>query len=338
MTKGRSKGGRGVSAGSGFEVTEASTVAEALEHLENFAFDIVLTHLGSRTAKARRSSKWPARDNGHPVIVVTGHGSIRAAVDAIRQGAADFVTKPFQLAELTWRSGGRSNGNGCRRRTPTCASSCGSATGWRNSSAGARRCRRCLRSSDGGADHQHHPDPRRDRHRQGAGRARHPRDQRRAPAEFVAMNCGAVPESLLEAELFGHEKGAFTGAVASGPAASSSPMAAPCSSTRSARCRCRGRRSCCAPCKSARSSGSARHGRQVDVRVLAATNVNLASSRQGTFREDLFYRLNVIPSQLPPLRERGDVPLLVRDMLQRLGAQSVPVRTDVTFSQERCGG
>ncbi len=75
---------------------------------------------------------------------------------------------------------------------------------------------------------------------------------------------------------------------------------------------------------------------KIDVRVLAATNANLDEMvRQGTFREDLFYRLNVIPVQLPPLRERrDDVPLLVRDMLQRLGAQSVPPRTDVTFSQE----
>ncbi len=75
---------------------------------------------------------------------------------------------------------------------------------------------------------------------------------------------------------------------------------------------------------------------KIDVRVLAATNANLDEMvRQGTFREDLFYRLNVIPVQLPPLRDRrDDVPLLVRDMLQRLGAQSVPVRTDVTFSQE----
>ena len=65
---------------------------------------------------------------------------------------------------------------------------------------------------------------------------------------------------------------------------------------------------------------------KIDVRVLAATNANLDEMvRQGTFREDLFYRLNVIPVQLPPLRERrDDVPLLVRDMLQRLGAQSVP--------------
>jgi transcriptional regulator with PAS, ATPase and Fis domain len=159
----------------------------------------------------------------------------------------------------------------------------------------------------------------------------------RASEKFVALNCSAIPESLLEAELFGHVKGAFTGAVASRPGRfelahrgtlfldeiGTMPMPLQAKLLRALQER------------EVERIGEARPIK-VDVRVLAATNANLDEMvRQGTFREDLFYRLNVIPVQLPPLRERrDDVPLLVRDMLQRLGAQSMPPRSDVTFSQE----
>ncbi len=325
--------------GQDFEVTEASTVAEALDRLEGFAYDVVLTDLklpdgdGTHILEAAR-----ARYPEIVVIVVTGHGSIRAAVDAIRQGAADFVTKPFQLAELDMaleraleRSRLRAENTYLREQlreryrmdqlvgrsavmqevftiVETVAPTNSTILILGETGTGKELVARAI----------HHLSP-------------------RAAERFVALNCSAIPETLLEAELFGHVKGAFTGAVANRPGRfemahrgtlfldeiGTMPMPLQAKLLRALQQR------------EVERLGEARPIR-IDVRVLAATNADLEQMvKQGAFRGDLYYRLNVIPVQLPPLRDRrDDVPLLVRDMLLRLGAQAVPPRTDVTFSQD----
>ena len=118
----------------------------------------------------------------------------------------------------------------------------------------------------------------------------------------------AIPRELIESELFGHEKGAFTGAHgARRRPLRAGARAARCSSTRSATCRSRRRPGCCACCR--RASTPPVGGRtpiRADVRIIAATHRDLRQLiRQGLFREDLFYRLNVVPIRLPPLRERS---------------------------------
>ena len=325
--------------GQDFEVTQASTVAEALDRLEGFAYDVVLTDLklpdgdGTHILEAAR-----ARYPEIVVIVVTGHGSIRAAVDAIRQGAADFVTKPFQLAELDMaleraleRSRLRAENTYLREQlreryrmdqlvgrsavmqevftiVETVAPTNSTILILGETGTGKELVARAI----------HHLSP-------------------RAAERFVALNCSAIPETLLEAELFGHVKGAFTGAVANRPGRfemahrgtlfldeiGTMPMPLQAKLLRALQQR------------EVERLGEARPIR-IDVRVLAATNADLEQMvKQGAFRGDLYYRLNVIPVQLPPLRDRrDDVPLLVRDMLLRLGAQAVPPRTDVTFSQD----
>ena len=325
--------------GQDFEVTEASTVAEALDRLEGFAYDVVLTDLklpdgdGTHILEAAR-----ARYPEIVVIVVTGHGSIRAAVDAIRQGAADFVTKPFQLAELDMaleraleRSRLRAENTYLREQlreryrmdqlvgrsavmqevftiVETVAPTNSTILILGETGTGKELVARAI----------HHLSP-------------------RAAERFVALNCSAIPETLLEAELFGHVKGAFTGAVANRPGRfemahrgtlfldeiGTMPMPLQAKLLRALQQR------------EVERLGEARPI-HIDVRVLAATNADLEQMvKQGAFRGDLYYRLNVIPVQLPPLRDRrDDVPLLVRDMLLRLGAQAVPPRTDVTFSQD----
>ncbi|HTV01621.1 MAG TPA: sigma-54 dependent transcriptional regulator [Luteitalea sp.] len=325
--------------GQGFEVTQASTVAEALERLEGFAYDVVLTDLrlpdgdGTLILEAAR-----ARYPDIVVIVVTGHGSIRAAVDAIRQGAADFVTKPFQLAELDLaleraleRSRLRAENTYLReqlreryRMDQLVGRSAAMQAVFEIVETVAPTTSTILILGETGTGKElvaraiHHLSP-------------------RASERFVALNCSAIPETLLEAELFGHVKGAFTGAVANRPGRfevahrgtlfldeiGTMPMPLQAKLLRALQQR------------EIERIGEARPVR-VDVRVLAATNADLESMvKQGTFREDLYYRLNVIPVQLPPLRDRrDDVPLLVRDMLLRLGGQAVPPRTDVTFSQD----
>ncbi len=325
--------------GVGFEVTQASNVDEAIGQLDGFAFDVVLTDLqlpdGNGTAVlAAARTRYP----DIVVIVVTGHGSIRAAVDAIRQGAADFVTKPFQLDELQLALD------------------------------------RALERQALKTENTYLKQQLRDRYRVDQLVGRSPRMQelftlletvaptsstilvtgetgtgkelvaralhalsRRAQERFVAINCGAIPEALLEAELFGHVRGAFTGAVANRVGrfelahkgtlfldevgTMPGPLQAKLLRTLQQR--------------EVERLGEGRPV-PVDVRVVAATNADLGQMvSQGTFREDLYYRLNVIPVHLPALRERReDIPLLVRHFLALIGEQSVPARRDVVFSQD----
>ena len=325
--------------GNGYVVTEASTVAEALDHLENYAYDVVLTDLrlpdgdGTSVVEAAR-----ARYPDIVVLVVTGHGSIRAAVDAIRQGAADFVTKPFQLAELDLSleralEHGRLQAENTYLRAQLreryrldqlVGRSVAMQEVFGTIETVAPTTSTILILGETGTG------------KELVARAIHQLSPR-AGERFVALNCSAIPDTLLEAELFGHVKGAFTGAIANRPGRfelahrgtlfldeiGTMPMPLQAKLLRALQQR------------EVERIGEARPIR-VDVRVLAATNAHLDHMvKQGTFREDLFYRLNVIPLHLPPLRDRrDDVPLLVRDMLQRLGSQAVPPRNGVTFSQE----
>jgi len=168
-----------------------------------------------------------------------------------------------------------------------------------------------------------------------AARAIHHNSPRRAN-RFVAINCSAIPETLLEAELFGHVRGAFTGAVG----------------TRQGRLEQAhkgtffldevGTMSPALQAKLLRVLQEREfervgdsHTVKIDVRIIAATHSDLQKMvADGSFREDLFYRLNVIPVRLPPLRERReDVPLLVQHFLQKLGSEQIPPR-NATMSQE----
>ena len=129
-----------------------------------------------------------------------------------------------------------------------------------------------------------------------------------------------LPESLAEAELFGHSKGAFTGPLRRALAASSWQTAAPCSSTRSRSCRWRCNRNCCARLQE-REIERVGESRPIkfDARVIVATSSDLPSLvKEGKFREDLFYRLNVVRITLPPLRNRpDDIPLLARHFVDK---------------------
>jgi transcriptional regulator with GAF, ATPase, and Fis domain/tetratricopeptide (TPR) repeat protein len=155
-------------------------------------------------------------------------------------------------------------------------------------------------------------------------RAIHHNGPRRGRA-FVTESCAAIPETLLEAELFGHVRGAFTGATPIAAASSRSPTAARSSSTKWARCR----RPCSPSCLRVLQQGEFRRvggekGHKVDVRVLVASNRDLGRLvEQGKFREDLFYRLNVVRVGLPPLRERrDDIPLLVEHFLKKFADEN----------------
>ena len=323
----------------GYQVTQAASGEAALEHLAGFAFDIVVTDLRLPGIDGTQLIETAVQQYPDLIgIVVTGYGTIKDAVEAIRRGARDFITKPFQFAHLRhvlesaieqrrlqsenaylrsqledrYRFEGIVGRSAPMRQlftlleTVAATSSTVLVTG--ETGTGKELVAKAI----------HHNSPRR-------------------RERFVALNCGAIPETLLEAELFGHVRGAFTGAVANRQGrleqAHRGTLLLDEVGTMSA-----GLQAKLLRVLQEREFERIGDGRSVriDVRVIAATNSDITKLvRDGAFREDLFYRLNVLPIHLPPLRERReDIPLLVHAFLQKMGSSLVPPRPEVVFSQE----
>ena len=321
----------------GFIVEQAASGEEALERLAAFAFDILITDLRLPGIDGRQVLD--AATERYPdliAIVITGFGTVKDAVEAIKQGASDFITKPFQFdalmhvlrsameqrrlksenAYLRSQLEERYRFEGIIGRsepmrdlfqlleTVAATSSTVLITG--ETGTGKELAARAL----------HHNSPRRN-HR------------------FVALNCSAIPETLLEAELFGHVRGAFTGAVGNRQGrleqAHKGTLFLDEVGTMSPALQAKLLR--VLQEREFERVGDS-HTVKIDVRVIAATHSDLTRMvAEGTFRQDLFYRLNVIPVQLPPLRDRReDIPLLVQHFLDRLSAESG--RGPVTVSQE----
>ena len=320
-----------------FAVDSARGGAAALKKLSN-GYDLIITDLcmpivdGFEVLSAVRQ-----QSPDTPVIVITGHGSIKQAVQAIQAGATDYLTKPLpapnQLLAAVRRAVGGSQApaeGASPGETSSNPENRPSTDDWKALYADEIVGRspallECIRLAVRVADAEV---PVLITGESGTGkelfaRALH-RASRRAERPFVAVNCPAIPGELVESELFGHAKGAFTGA----------------SSDRI------GRFEACdggtlfldeigelsLPIQSKllrvlQEYEFVRVGdslaQRVDVRVMAATNCDLAAAVDGgRFRSDLFYRLNVVRLHLPPLRERReDIPLLVSYFLRGISAQ-----------------
>ena len=323
----------------GFDVEEAETGEQAIEKLAEFAFDIIVTDLrlpgldGTRVLEAA-VQRYPDIVG----IIVTGYGTVKDAVEAIKRGATDFVTKPFQFDELLHAVNSaleqrrlkaenaylrsqlqeRYRFEGLIGRSPTMRDL------FQLLETVSVSASTILVTGETGTG------------KEVVARAIHHNSPRRAQ-RFVALNCGAIPETLLEAELFGHVRGAFTGAIG----------------TRQGRLEQAhkgtlfldevGTMSPAMQMKLLRVLQEREferigdtHTIKVDVRVIAATNSDLQRMvADGTFREDLFYRLNIIPIHLPPLRDRKeDIPLLVQHFLRKFST-SEPQRTSAPDSSPR---
>src|SRR5918995_2526431 len=322
----------------GFVVVQAETGERAVEALTEFAFDILVTDL--RLPGMDGVQVIDAAVERYPdiiAIVITGYGTVRDAVGVIKRGATDFVTKPFQFEELMHALNGALEQRRLKSENAYLRAQLQERYRFEGIVGRSRAMRdlfqlletvaattsTILISGETGTG------------KEVVARAIHHNSPRRGN-RFVAINCSAIPETLLEAELFGHVRGAFTGAVGTRQGrleqAHKGTLFLDEVGTMSPALQAKLLR--VLQEREFERVGDA-HTIKIDVRVIAATHSDLAKMvTEGTFREDLFYRLNVIPVQLPALRERReDIPILVQHFLQKLGAEQVPPRT-VTMSQE----
>jgi two-component system response regulator PilR (NtrC family) len=321
----------------GFVVEQAESGEQALDRLADFAFDIIITDLRLPGIDGRQVLDGALQRYPEIIaIVITGFGTVKDAVDAIKQGAADFISKPFQFdallhvlnsaleqrrlksenAYLRSQLEERYKLDGLVGRSAVMRDLFGLLEIVASTSSTV------LITGETGTG------------KELAARAIHHNSSRRAN-RFVAINCSAIPETLLEAELFGHTRGAFTGAVGNRQGrfeqAHKGTLFLDEVGTMSPALQAKLLR--VLQEREFERVGDS-HTIKVDVRVIAATHSDLQRMvAEGTFREDLFYRLNVIPVRLPPLRDRReDIPLLVQHFIQRLSADAG--RPPVTVSQE----
>jgi two-component system NtrC family response regulator len=311
----------------GFEVAQGASVEEALAHVSARTIDLVLTDLRMPGGGGLALLEGVRAINPEiPVVVMTAFGTVATAVDAMKKGAADYLTKPIDLDELEVLIGRTlerralvAENRELRRELETRYRLAGLETANAKMSeaintaarAAASRATILIRGESGTGKELlaraiHHASP-------------------RSKGPLVAVNMAAVPETLVESELFGHERGAFTGAdrerrgrfeLADGGSLFLDEIGDLPRATQAKLLRVLQEQTF------ERLGGT--RSLHVDARVIAATNRDLeAMVRQGEFREDLYYRLNVVTIDLPPLRSRReDIPLLVDHFLRRFAAES----------------
>ena len=306
----------------GFEVAQTASGVDALERLRGFAYDALVIDLRLPDADGMEIlGEALALYPGMRAVVITGFGGVSDAVQAIKRGAVDFFIKPFQLGQLArvlhvaFEQQRLAEENAELRSQLTARFNFDNIVG---NSVAMRQVFSTLElvapmnstvliQGETGTGKEliartiHHRSPRRDQN-------------------FVAFNAAAIPETLAEAELFGHVKGAFTGAVSARigrfelahrgtlfideVSSMSLPLQAKLLRALQER--------------TVERVGDSRSVK-TDIRVVAASNVDLrALVKEGRFRDDLFYRLNVVPITLPPLRaRRDDMPLLAQHFVQK---------------------
>ncbi|HET9951575.1 MAG TPA: sigma-54 dependent transcriptional regulator [Candidatus Eisenbacteria bacterium] len=306
-----------------YDVLTATNAEDAERILASERVDLLMTDLrlpGKDGLALLESAKAAVPDL--PVVLLSGHGTIEEAVKAIRLGAADFLEKPFGPERLQVTAERALELRALRRENERLRERVGGADEMIGKSKAIEQIRaeiakvaktdaKVLVTGESGSG------------KELVARAIH-RLSGRARGPFEKMNCAALPKDLVESELFGYEKGAFTGAAAlkRGRLEASDGGTLFLDEV--------GDMSLETQAKFLRAIETGEIERlgatktiSVDARIISATNKDLASEIQsGKFREDLFYRLNVVPIHLPPLRaRRDDVPLLAEHFLARLSVE-----------------
>jgi DNA-binding NtrC family response regulator len=311
----------------GYQTFSAADAEKALDLLRREQIDLVLTDLKLPGLSGLEFLQAAKRVNGAlPVVVMTAYGSVETAVEAMKAGASDYVLKPFALAEMRLVVQKELDVRRLREENRSLREALGRHYNYPNIVARSAKMQEVLALAErvaatpstvliGGES--------------GVGKdlIAHLIHQRssRASGPFIKINSTAIPENLLESELFGYEKGAFTGATTSKPGKfeladkgtlfldeiGDIPLAIQVKLLRVLQER-----------EFERLGGT--RTIKVDVRLIAATNRDLrAALEQRTFREDLYYRLNVVPIDIPPLREhKEDIPELANLFLSRLAQKS----------------
>jgi two-component system, NtrC family, response regulator HydG len=309
-----------------YQVSTARQAALALSLLKKQPFDLVLTDLRMPGVSGLELLRAIRKENTSiPVVILTAYGTVNDAVEAMKHGAVDFLSKPLRretiLKCVQDCLGRATSGREVSQRVQLLGNCAGIAQVKKTIRMLARTNASVLIEGESGTG------------KEIVAKIIHTESAREG--RLVSVNCGAIPEALLESELFGHERGAFTGAVTAKPGLfeladkgtlfldeiGELPLSLQVKLLRVLQ-----------DGSFFRLGGT--ETRQVDARIVAATNKDLKRKiLEGSFREDLFYRLNVVSLAIPPLRERGDDIFLLADYFLDLAKEAYG-RRDAAFTAE----
>jgi two-component system, response regulator FlrC len=305
----------------GFNVLAAADGGEALKLLNDTAVDLIVSDVQMQPVDGRELlRRLQQRPSAPPVLLMTAYGTIDQAVAAMRDGAVDYLVKPFEAEELERRV--------TRYARPAATAERGGAEPVAEDPRSRALLTLAMRVAQSDVTVLLHGES-------GTGKevlARFIHEHsKRHGGPFVAVNCAAIPEQMLEALLFGYERGAFTGAQtrsvgkfvqANGGTLLLDEVTEMDLALQAKLLRVLQER--------AVEPLGASKPLPLDVRVIATSNRDLEQAvREGAFREDLFYRLSVFPLRIPPLRERvGDVPALAQRFIEARAARSRPLSAD----------
>ena len=319
----------------GFKVTALNDPETALAFLEESEVDVVITDMKMPKLTGKDVLNHMKRDYPHiPVLVMTAFGSIESAVDIMRMGASDYITKPFSNDELMLSVNSAVTMAKIQRRYRLLHENLEERYGLHQIIGKSKAIRQVLALVDRAAPTKSNVliTGESGTGKELVARAIHFASTRKN-GPFISVNCMALNPGVLESELFGHEKGSFTGAVA----------------MRRGRFELAhggtlfldeiGELSHDMQVKLLRVLQERKFERvgsseeiEVDIRVVTATNKDLqAEVEKGSFREDLYYRLNVVHVHLPPLRERReDIPVLLAHFMEKIAAENAVARKNIT--------
>jgi len=310
----------------GHDVVVVEGGGQAIEALAREAFDLVITDLRMREVDGLavlRAAKEHSPET--VVVVITAFASTETAVEAMKLGAYDYITKPFKMDEIKLVLANALERKRLQDENQALKRQLRQERRFENFVGGSRQMLEIFETIRKTADSLSTVlvTGESGTGKELVARAIHEESPRRN-GPFVSVNCGAIPETLMESELFGHVKGAFTGAVASTPGLFSAANGGtlfldevtevpPSLQVKLLRV---------IQEREIRRVGDTKDVK-VDARLIAASNRDVAKAvQEGILREDLFYRLNVIPIHIPPLRERReDIPLLLAHFIKSRSAE-----------------